>query len=362
VDELWWRFADSFADLRSRFEHWMVDQSHALRGAAAVRIGTGLAVIGLLLANFTTRDVWVGQASVWAEPARSVTTFPELTLLRGVSGDVLTVVYLATIAAAIAFVLGWHAKAANVVTYVGFIAIVAQNPVVGVQGDNLIRLTLLWLLLMRTSQHWSLDARRRDLLEHGDANRAAYEQDVLPAWVGNVMHNAGLVALAVQTVLAYTAAGLDKVSQDVWQHGTALYYTLQLPESRPFPGLSDLVGSSQVLLAVLTYGVLLTQLFFGPLLLSRVSRGAVIAAAVVVSVLFGVLFAAPWSQLAVVAVTVLFVSDETWQRVEDAVLDRTDVIADRFGDRWWRVVDGVRDGSRDAVDSVLRRTRRGASR
>ena len=354
---LWWLVIDRLAELRSSFEHWMVDRRHAVRAAAAVRIGTGVSIIGLLLANFTTRDVWVGQASIWAEPARAVSTFPELALLRGVSGDVLTVVYVATLLAATAFVVGWHTKAANIVTYIGFIAIVAQNPVVGVQGDNLVRLTLLWLLLMRTADHWSLDARRRDLLEHGDAEAKAYEADVLPAWLANVMHNAGVVALSVQTVLAYTAAGLDKVSQDVWQHGTALYYTLQLPESRPFPGLSDLISSSQVLLAVLTYAVLLVQLFFAPLLMSRHSRGAVIGAAVIVSVLFAVLFAAPWSQLAVVAVTVLFVSDRTWERIENAVLDVVDIVADRFGDRWWRLVDTVRDGARDAVDATVRRAR-----
>lgn len=324
MDDLWWRFVDRLTILLRQFEHWMVDQRHAARGAAAVRIGTGLAVVGLLLANFSSRDLWVGQASIWAEPARSVSTFPELALLRGVSGDVLTVVYVATLLAASAFVIGWHTKAANVVTYVGFIAIVAQNPVVGVQGDNLIRLTLLWLLLMRTSDHWSLDATRT-------------EGDVLPRWVANVLHNAGVVALATQTLIAYSAGGLGKVSQEVWQHGTALYYTLQLPESRPFPGVSDLISNSQLLLALLTYTVLLVQLFFAPLLISPRSRGWVIAVAVVVSVLFGILFAAVWSQLAVIAVTVLFVSDRTWQRVEDAVLERVDLVVDavnrRAGDR-----------------------------
>ena len=356
--DLWWRFSDALADVRERFERWMVDERHAARGAAAVRIGTGLAVLGLLLANFSTRDVWVGQASVWADPARSISTFPELALLRGVSGDVLTVVYVLTMLAATAFVVGWHTKAANVITYVGFIAIVAQNPVVGVQGDNLLRLTLLWLLLMRTADHWSLDARRHEALERGQDEAKAYEADVLPAWLSNLLHNAGLAALAIQTMIAYTAAGLDKVSQEVWQNGTALFFTLQLPESRPFPGLSDLLSSSEVVLAVLTYAVLLTQLFFAPLLISRYSRPVVVGSAVLVSVLFAVLFAAPWSQLAVIAVTVLFVSERTWEALEDRVLDVVDVMADRLDNSTNGVVVGVRDGSRDLVDAVRQRVRR----
>ncbi|MGJ9421656.1 HTTM domain-containing protein [Aeromicrobium sp. CF3.5] len=358
MTDLWWRFSDALGDLRRGFERWMVDERHARRGAAAVRIGTGLAVLGLLLSNFTTRDVWVGQASVWAEPARSISTFPELALLRDVSGDVLSVVYVLTLLAAVAFTLGWRTKAANVITYIGFIAIVAQNPVVGIQGDNLLRLTLLWLLLMRTADHWSLDARRKDKLARGDADAKAYEAEVLPAWISNLLHNTGLAALAIQTMLAYTAAGLGKIAQDIWQNGTALYFTLQLPESRPYPGLSDLFSSSELVLAFVTYLILLTQLFFAPLLLSRYSRPVVIGSAVVVSVLFAVLFAAPWSQLAVVAVTVLFVSESTWEALENRVLDIVDAVADRVDSSTNSVVAGVRDGSRDLVDSVRQRVRR----
>lgn len=358
MTDLWWRFSDALGDLRNAFERWMVDERHARRGAAAVRIGTGLAVLGLLLSNFTTRDVWVGQASVWAEPARFISTFPELALLRGVSDDVLTVVYVLTLLATVAFTVGWHTKAANVITYIGFIAIVAQNPVVGAQGDNLLRLTLLWLLLMRTADHWSLDARRKEKLARGDVDAKAYEAEVLPTWITNVLHNAGLVALAIQTMLAYTAAGLAKVAQDIWQNGTALYFTLQLPESRPYPAMSDLFSSSEVVLAIVTYLILITQLFFAPLLISRYSRPVVIGSAIVVSVLFAVLFAVPWSQLAVVAVTVLFVSESTWEALEDRVLDVVDALADRIDSSTVGVIAGVRDGSRDLMDSVRQRVRR----
>ncbi len=354
MGDLWWRVVDALQRTRGSFEHWMTGTRHAAYAVAACRIGTGLAVVGLVLSNLGSRSTWVGQASVWAEPARSVSTFPELALLDDVSPDVLLVVYGVTLLAAIAFTVGWHTKAANVVTYVGFIAVVAQNPVVGVQTDNLLRLTLLWLLLTRAGDHWSWDARRRERMSYGEIEARAWEDEVLPSWLANALHNTGLVALVVQTVLAYTAAGLDKVGQSAWQHGDALYYTLQLPESRPFPGLSDLVSSSRVSLAVLTYVVLLTQLFFAPLLLSTVSRRIVVVVAMVVSVVFAVLFAAPWAQLAVMAVTALFVSDRSWQRVEDWVLDRTEPIVDRFGDRVLDGVDAVGDYWRDGVDATWR--------
>jgi hypothetical protein len=154
---------------QQQLEEWLFDALHGAWAAAACRIGVGLSVVGLLISNFSTREMWAGPGSVWAEPARSVSTFPEMSLLRNVSADVVTVLYTVTLLAAVAFVLGWHTKAANVVTFIGFIAIVAQNPLLSGQGDNLVRVTLLWLLLMRTAEHWSLDARAPG--GHGRATR-----------------------------------------------------------------------------------------------------------------------------------------------------------------------------------------------
>lgn len=342
VRDFMWNRVDSVAVLRDQLEDWVLTKKHSLYAAAACRIGTGLAVLGLLVANFTTRDLWVGQASIWAEPARAISRFPELAVLKDVSSDILSVVYVITMLAALAFVLGWRTKAANVITFVGFIAIVGQNPVVGGEGDNLIRLTLLWLLLMRTAEHWSLDARR---LSRGSKRS---RDDALPGWLSTSFHNLALVALAIQTILVYTAAGLDKISQSTWQHGTALYYTMQLPEYRPFPWLSDLLSSSTVILAVITYTVLLVQLFFAPLLLNPSSRRIVIGMALAVNTAFALLFAAPWSSLAVIAVTCLFASDEAFEHIDQWVRDRFGPIGD-----WFAVHFG---GVANAIDSVLHRT------
>lgn len=343
VRNFMWNRIDSFAVTRESVENWVMNEKHALYGAAACRIATGAAVLGLLTANFTTRDLWVGQASIWAEPARAISRFPELAVLKDVSSDILTVAYVVTMLAALAFIFGWRTKAANVVTFVGFIAIVGQNPVVGGEGDNLVRLTLLWLLLMRTAEHWSLDARRRSRRE-----RARAGDDALPRWLSTSLHNLALVALAVQTILIYSAAGLDKIAQTSWQHGTALYYTMQLPEYRPFPWLSDLLSSSTFVLAVITYTVLFVQLFFAPLLLNPSSRRIVLTLAITVNILFAILFAAPWSSVAVIAVTCLFASDEAFERIDLWVRDHLgplgDWLAMRFG------------GVADVCDSVLHRT------
>lgn len=345
--DVWWNLLGVLRSWVDGVEDWLLGERRALYGAAVCRIGTGLSVLGLLLSNFSSRDIWVGQASVWAEPARAISSFPELALVRNVSGDVLTIVYVVTLVAAAAFILGWRTKAANVVTLVGFIAIVGQNPVVGDQSDNLVRLTLLWLLLMRTSEHWSLDARRR-AKHQGMSEHAWNRDDVLPEWLSTGLHHIGLLGVSAQTILLFMSGGLDKISQSVWQHGTALYYTMQLPEYRPFPGLSDLLTGSSVVLALVTYAVLLTQLFFGPLLLHPVTRRVAIVVTVLVNLLLAVVLALPWSSAAVIAVTGLFVSTATYERVDERLRRLLAPASD------WAAMRGY--DLQDVGDAVLHRT------
>jgi hypothetical protein len=265
-----------------------------------------------------------------------------------VSGDLLTAIYVLVLAAAVGLVLGWRAKAMNVLVLVGFIAVTAQNPVLGSLGDNLVRLALLWMLLMRTSEVWSLDAARVEPRE---------VDEVAPEWLRTGLHNVGLVGLGAQTVLAYLAGGLDKVSQRDWQHGTALYTTLQLPEFRPFPWLSDLLSNGSVVLALLTWTVLAVQLFFAPMLLRRWSRDLVAILAIVVNVLFAVVLATPWSSLAVIAVTGLFVSDDRWAAVGDRVADLLWPVLDRTAELRWAVADRVADWWYDHVLALWDRVR-----
>lgn len=351
ASDLSWRVREIAATSTEGVEGWLLGERRALYAAAVCRIGTALSVLGLLVANFSSRDLWVGQASVWAEPARAISQFPELALLHNVSGDMLTLIYVVTMAAALAMTLGWHTKAANVVTLVGFIAIVGQNPVVGDQSDNLVRLTLLWLLLMRTSERWSLDARRRERhagLDVNAARQAWNGDDVLPVWLSTGLHHVGLVGLAVQTILLYMAGGLDKISQGVWQHGTALYYTMQLPDYRPFPWLSDALTSSQVIIALVTYAVLFAQLFFGPLLLNPISRRVVLAVTIGVNVLFAIALALPWTSLALIGVTCVFVSEATFEWIDERARRLLAPVGDWLAVRGYDLI--------DAGDAIAHRT------
>ena len=344
--DTWWVLVDLVIRTREAAERWLFGGRHALVALGLCRILLGLSVVLTLLVNFSDRTLWVGNASVWAEPARDAVDFPELWLVRNATDTVVTVVYLVTTLAALALTVGWYTRAANVVTLIGFIAVVGQNPMVGSASDNAVRLALLWLVLTSAGDRCSLDARQRTRREEGlEADQRGFDSDeALPPWLGISLHNIGLLGLGVQTVLLYVTAGLDKVAREAWRSGEALYYTTQLPEFRPFGALSDLVSASPVFLAFLTYLVLLTQLFFAPLMLTRVSRIVAVTVAILANVFFAVVFGAVPAALAIIAVTLVVFPDDLLEERVDWLAEVTEPLRRRLEAVWFRLSDPFVDG------------------
>ncbi len=355
--DTWWRAVDGGRELRDGAERWLFSERHAPVALGLCRMLIGVAVLLILIASFAERELWVGSASVWADPARAATTFPEIVLVRDASDTVVTLVYVATMLAAAALIVGWMTRLATVVTLVGFIAVVGQNPMVGNPSDNAIRLTLLWLVLTQAGARCSIDQRRRETREAMEADVAAGlrsfdSQTVLPPWLGISLHNIGLLGLVVQTVLLYTTAGFDKIARGVWRSGEALYYTTQLPEFRPFPALSEAVSASPVVLAVLTYGVLLTQLFFAPLMLTRVTRIIAAGLAIVANLFFAVVYGAPAAALAIIAVTLVVVPDDLLDAAVDRIALTAAPVTERLEDLWFAVTDRIVDGWYALTDRI----------
>ena len=353
--ELWWAVSDKALDTKDAVEEWFFDEKKSLYGAAACRIILGLSILLLLIGNFSTRQLWVGPASVWADPARAISNFPEMAILDGASSGIVTLVYLFVLFSTFAFTIGWHTRVATIFTLIGYIAITSQNPTVGNQADNIIRLTLLWFLLIDSSEHWALDSRRRiskpAMAVDSDVTALQHawnSHETVPAWLSNSFHNIGIAGLAAQTILIYMTAGLSKIAESSWRHGTALYSTMQLPDYRPFPAISDLFSHSRFLLAVITYAILLSQLFFAPLLLNKITRTLILALAITVNVFFGLIMSLPVSSLAIIAATGIFISGPAYEAVAGWIGDELIPVRYWLADR----TDGLRDRWDDLRDRV----------
>ena len=291
---------------------WLLEDKRALHGAAAARILSGCAVLGLLVSNFRHRDILFGAGSVWAEPiqdgAGEAPYYWPTELVAPMGSTVFLFYYLAVILLAVLWTLGWQTRLAGVLMLIGEVSLIERAPLVGDQGDNILRVGLMLLLLMQSDEYWSLAARRR-------ARRGARDP-LLPLWLTNGVHNIALATLAFQLVVVYFSAGMAKALGDLWQHGTALYYPLQLQEFRPFPFLNDLFTHFGLVVGVATYVVLIVELGFAFALFHPVSRRIAIAGVIVLHVAIAVLMALPWFSLSMIAFVAIFVSTTTYVAVD----------------------------------------------
>jgi hypothetical protein len=302
-------------------EAWVFTDKRALYGVSLARILSGCAVIGLLVTNFRVRDLVFGHGAEWNEQVREAGSFWQPELVEGLGTTAFLLFYLAVIGLAACWALGWRTRIVGPLMLIGEVAIIESAPSVGDQGDNILRVGVFLLLFMHTNEHWSLDARRRMRADRtakrtgGVTAIVANLRDgrrVLPLWLTNGVHNVFLAALVFQLIVIYIAAGMYKAQGTYWQHGTALYYPLQLPEFRPFPFLTDLLTHYGVVIAVATYVVLFVQLYFPLLLLNVVTRRIAIGLVIVFHLSIAFLMALPWFSLSMIAFDSVFVSTSTF--------------------------------------------------
>lgn len=242
-----------------RAQAWLLLGKHALYGLSAARILVGVALLGLLISNFGDRYVLWGPASFWAEPHRETSEFGALLGIFSTQSPALfTVFYLALMAVTVAVILGWRTRPMILLLVLGMAGLVERADTLGDQGDNIARIGLTRMLLMNVTAHWSLDARRRRRAQsRGELSlwqKLWHGLPVLPRWITDPLHNVGLIALACQIFILYTASALFKVQGDLWQDGTALHYPLSLHEYGVFPWLNSVLTADPYMVTVLTYG------------------------------------------------------------------------------------------------------------
>lgn len=347
---------------RRRAEAWIFGSKHSLRAIAICRILIALCVIGVLIANFWHRSIAFGVGAVWAEPARAVSRFPT-EWFSGVAGGTLTIAYALVAAAAVAFGLGWHTRLAGAITLAGYVIIVSQNPLLSGNGDDLVRLALIWLLFLHSSAHLSFDEQRRATLPGLVVGAAPTDNDVSvwrtiwnshpilsPAFT-NGIHNLALVAVIFQTILIYLNAGMFKVQSELWSSGTALYYALEDPANRVIPWINDFITSSSILVAIGTYAIVILQVFFAPLLLNKVAKPVVLTLAVAMKLMVAVVLADPLAGFAMIALLALLVTDDEFERLVSLLDLLPAPVEEWLVNRYYDILDGI-DWARERGDDL----------
>ncbi|WP_437586173.1 HTTM domain-containing protein [Sorangium sp. So ce1000] len=261
--------------LNARWNHVveLASRERCLIGASLFRIVAGLTILHLYLANYFQRHYLYGPEGVWPfsrtlEEAHNTGAFSIYVLSR--SPLYFEVVFHLGILFTALWVVGFRTRLMSLLTYVWLWSLHQRNLVLLDGGDNIVRLALLYGIFAELGAYFSLDA---------DRLRAQRERGGDLARIKGMLHNAAILACAVQVCLVYGVAGLYKVQGELWQNGTALYYITRVGEFT-WPGHSAILSRSVAVVTALTYATVAFQLSFPFLfVLNRHTRRLALAGA-----------------------------------------------------------------------------------
>ncbi|MYU24768.1 HTTM domain-containing protein [Streptomyces sp. SID8352] len=249
----------------------------SLYATSVLRIGYGLLYLVFLLREFPHRyEIW-GPGSPWT-PALAAQLFDQTGwwsfLLLSDSRAYFELCYVLALLTSALFMLGWRTRATSVLFAAVVVSFHARAIFMTDGGDNLLLLMALYLVLTACGRRWSLDARRERIKAtrtNGARTRSVVAEDLRAAHrtLVTVVHNCGVLVIAVQVCFLYGSAGLYKVQGSFWGDGTALHYVLNLELFQPWSELSHAMDRYPLAMAVVGYLTVLTQVAFPFVLFGR---------------------------------------------------------------------------------------------
>ena len=287
----------------------------ALYGAATLRIGYGIVGTVFYLRNYSDRNFLWGPSGVYPlDSFRQYIVHPGFSIYDWASSSLMfEILFHVGIVVAISFCLGVAGRFMTVAHYVFLVSLFLRNPAILDGGDNLAYLVLLYLIPVDTTAVLAI--------RHSHARGKG-------ASVSTVLHNTGIVLIAMQVFVVYLASAMFKIQGQLWQDGTALYYILRVPEFA-WPVVTDHITRSAALVVASTYFTVFFQLLFPVLIALRQTR----VLAIVVALLFhggiGLLMGLTSFSIYIIATEAIFLSDRHYRRLG--------VAADRFLDRLFTI-------------------------
>jgi hypothetical protein len=219
---------------------------------------------------------------------------------------ILAVVWLATLLAGIALLIGASPRAAAVVLLVGIIALERRDPYVLNSGDILLRVLAIYLIFAPSAESLSWDRWRR-------AREHFWEFPRRAPWAMRM--------LQVQLSVIYLAAVWAKLQGDVWRNGTAVTYALRMLDQLRFPS-PGFVAGSPLLVEWFTFATLLTELSIGLFVWNRRARPWVLAAGVLMHLSIEIFIMIGFFSAAIWCLYLVFLPPEGTEHAVLALRDR----------------------------------------
>jgi hypothetical protein len=261
---------------RSRMEKLaaLFSVKQRLIGSSLLRLGLGAAVTYHFASSWPERRyLWGADGAHPLEIFNSTEARLGPSLFAVQSEALFDVLYLAGLAVAIAYLVGWHTRIVAIPFVVLTWSLLSRDPLALNGGDTLLFVTLPYLLFLDSSAYFSVDSRRRR-----PGPRSENAETLIAS-----LHNLALVCLLVQLCLVYGANCYNKLLGETWIDGTALGIVFRLADYRP-PLLAGFLAGNRFVQASMGYFTLAFEGAFPLLIWSRKGR---VAAAVLAVFLHG---------------------------------------------------------------------------
>ena len=133
-----------------------------------------------------------------------------------------------------------------------------------------------------------------------------HEARILLDGLAAMLHNVGMLVIAVQVCFIYATAGWYKIQGSRWQDGSALHYALNLDHFRPWPALSDLLVAGMIPVVLLAYATVAVQVAFPFTLASRKIKNALLAVMMTEHAAIAIVLGLPFLSAAMIVCDALF--------------------------------------------------------
>ncbi|HWH11695.1 MAG TPA: HTTM domain-containing protein [Solirubrobacteraceae bacterium] len=225
-------------------------------------------------------------------------------------GDVVLVLYAALLVASVGLAAGWRTRLASVVVFVGLLSFERRDPWVFNSGDGLLRVIAFYVMLAPAGAAVSVDRWRRE-------RERFWEFPSRAPWALRLMQ--------IQLSVIYLGGVWDKLQGTTWNDGTAVSYALRVSDlaALPVPGF---LSHSPVVVNLLTFGTLATEIAIGILVWNRSLRRWVLSAGVVFHLAIGWAIRVGFFSLGMLVLYLAFL-DPDWTagrllRVRDRLAER----------------------------------------
>jgi len=311
----------------SRFtEQWLTGRKKALYGLAVTRILFGLLGMGMIATNWSTRYYAYGAGSAWTGqalyPGSDFAKFWPTSFFHDIGQqDVLLSVSMAGLFVVSAlFMLGWRTRVVMPLFLLGYVSWIEMNDVLSDQSDNLVRMVLIYMLFADPAGRLSLDARRRSKDRQSVVRWSRWRAHLHP--YDTMAHNLAIITMVLHVAFIYMSGALYKAQGETWSHGYAVFNPLHVDRFSVWPELSDAITYWGPAVAAISWGTIVIQMMFLPMLATRITRIVALLGVLSFHIGIGVLMGLPYFSLAMIAVDSVLIRDRTWRSLGRALRDR----------------------------------------